>query len=155
MYVIWSGPSLKSSIYDLMISVLCVAMHCVWQSSWICFPDLWEALQVFFDCFFGFSDIYKMSWGIYRRKNLVKNKKVKVVCDALKGSAEAEYELWLSWSTLCPLPPRHFVGKDLAMEPNNAQLANLAIFVQWVYWVYVFCQNTCPKWAHCAMHEQV
>ena len=37
----------------------------------------------------------------------------------------------------------------------TAQLANLAIFVQWVYWVYVFCQNTCPKWAHCAMHEQV
>ena len=41
------------------------------------------------------------------------------------------------------------------LQLHNSQLANLAIFVQWVYWVYVFCQNTCPKWAHCAMHEQV
>ena len=39
---------------------------------------------------------------------------------ALKGSAETEHKLWLSWSTLCPLPPGHFVGKDLATEPNSA-----------------------------------
>ena len=30
------------------------------------------------------------------------------------------------------------------MEAGHiTQWANLAIFVQWVYWVYLFCQNTC------------
>jgi hypothetical protein len=59
-YVIcmWFDPDPVSSMISwYVVSVLCIAMHCVWQSSWICCPDLFEALQVIF---FGFSDIYKM-----------------------------------------------------------------------------------------------
>ena len=32
-----------------------------------------------------------------------------------------------------------------------AQWANSCFFVQWVFWVYLFCQNTRPLCAHCAM----
>ena len=33
----------------------------------------------------------------------------------------------------------------------NAQWAKSGFFVQWVYWVYLFSQNTRPLCAHCAM----
>ena len=88
-YVIcmWFDPDPVSSMISwYVVSVLCIAMHCVWQSSWICWPDLFEALQVIF---FGFSDIYKMRM----RKNLVRNNKAKVDCDVLKA-----------------VSPGHFVG---------------------------------------------
>ena len=39
---------------------------------------------------------------------------------------------------------------EAGME-TNAQWAKSGFFVQWVYWVYLFSQNTRPLCAHCAM----
>ena len=43
------------------------------------------------------------------------------------------------------LTKHDLLEKESVRLTYSALLANLAIFVQWVYWVYVFCQNTCPK----------
>ena len=41
---------------------------------------------------------------------------------------------------------------DVSVHVSNiAQWANSGFFVQWVYWVYLFSQNTHPLCAHCAM----
>ena len=40
------------------------------------------------------------------------------------------------------------------VEQSNAQWAKSGFFVQWVYWVYLFSQNTLPLF-NAAMQEQV
>ena len=49
----------------------------------------------------------------------------------------------------------HIQGKDYEIEKcHNAQWAKSGFFVQWVYWVYLFSQNTRPL-CNAAMYEQV
>ena len=53
------------------------------------------------------------------------------------------------WTVLGDTGPVQVGGGD------SAQRTKSGFFVQWVYWVYLFYQNTHPQCAHCALYEQV
>ena len=44
-------------------------------------------------------------------------------------------------------------AKDVPTQETSAQWAKSGVFVQRVYWVYLFSQNTCPL-CNAAMYEQ-
>ena len=55
---------------------------------------------------------------------------------------------------MCPLIVSTNTGPDMSAMFDNAQWAKSGFFVQWVYWVYLSSQNTCPL-CNAAMYEQV